>query len=79
MWMTLEFTNVYDGAEHISRSTVEVDAPPAESDDLEDWAGEYLYPHAGDGNAVDKDAGYFADIVACAERPELVGREFQWC
>lgn len=80
MQMTVEFTNVYDGEEHISRATVEVDAPPSEGDDeLEEWAEENLYPHTGDGNAIDKDAGHFADIVACAERPEMVGKEFQWC
>ena len=79
MQMTVEFTNVYDGDEHISRATVEVEDPPVDEDDLEDWAEENLYPHTGDGNAVDKDAGYFADIVACTERPDLVGKEFQWC
>lgn len=79
MWMTVEFTNVYDGEEHICRATVEVDAPPSDEDQLEEWAEENLYPHTGDGKATDKDAGYFADIVACSERPDLVGKEFQWC
>ena len=81
MWMTVEFTNVYDGEEHISRATVEVDTPPnsGDADALEEWAEENILPHTGDGNAVAKDAGYFADIVACEERPDLVGREFSWC
>ena len=76
--MTVEFTSVYDGEEHISRATVEVEAPPVDEDDLDEWAEENLRIHTGDGNAVDKDAGYFADIVTCAERPDLVGSEFSW-
>ena len=81
MWMTVEFTDVYDGEEHIRRDTVEVDTPPAstEEDALEEWAEENLLEHTGDGNAVDKDAGYFAAIVACPDRPDLVGKEFEWC
>lgn len=79
MWMVVEFTDVYDGEEHIRRDTVEVDAPPAGDGELRWWAQENLYPHTGDGNAAGKGAGYFAGIVACPERPDLVGREFQWC
>ena len=81
MWMTVEFTDVYDGEEHIRRDTVEVDTPPAatQGDALEEWAEENLREHTGDGNAVDKDAGYFAAIVACTDRPDLVGKEFEWC
>lgn len=80
MWMTVEFTNVYDGEEHCSRATVEVDTPPngGDEDALDEWAEENIRPHTGDGNATCEDAGYFADIVACADRPDMVGREFSW-
>ena len=79
MWMTVEFTNVYDDEEHIYRATVEVDAPPADNNQLKEWAEENLYPHTGDGKATSKHSGYFADIIACSERPDLVGKEFEWC
>lgn len=77
----MQFTNVYDGEEHINVCTIEVDTPPADvdADDLEEWAEDNLLPHTGDGHAVDQDAGYFVDIVACPDRPDLVGREFSWC
>lgn len=79
MWMTVEFTNVYDDEEHICRASVEVDEPPRDAAELREWAEDNLYPHTGDGNAVSKHAGHFADIVACAERPDMVGKEFEWC
>lgn len=82
MWMTVEFTSVYDGGEHIRRDSVEVEAPPVDLNDYDEWfewAEENLYPHTGDGKAVSKDAGYFAAITACADRPDAVGREFEWC
>jgi hypothetical protein len=81
MWMTVEFTNVYDGGEHIRRDRVEVDNPPVDTDDVDEWlewAEENLRPHTGDGKAESKAAGYFAAITVCTDRPELVGREFDW-
>ena len=81
MWMTVEFTAVYDGGEHIRRDRVEVEDPPINMDNIDgwvEWAEENLRPHTGDGKAVSKDAGYFAAITVCADRPELVGREFDW-
>jgi len=81
MWMTVEFTNVFDGGERIRRDRVEVDNPPVDMDDVgewREWAEENLRPHTSDGKAESKDAGYFAAIAACADRPELVGREFDW-
>lgn len=81
MQMTVKFTNVYDGEEHINSATVEVDTPPDvdADDELHEWATDNLYPHTGDGNAVDKHAGYFAAVISCPERPDLVGKEFEWC
>ena len=80
MRITVLITNVYDGAEH--PNTVTFDAPPAprSSDDeaMDDWAYENIFPRTGDGNAINKKAGYFAEIRACEERPDLVGREFEW-
>ena len=78
----MQFTNVYDGEEHINVCTVDVDTPPADVDDVDElfeWAEDNIWPHSGDGNAVTKDAGYFADILACPERPDLVGKEFSRC
>lgn len=79
MWMTVQYTDVYDDEEHIRRLTVEVDEPPANTDELDEWAWDNLHCHTGDGNAISQHAGYFAGIVACPERPDLVGKEFEWC
>lgn len=76
MLMTVKFTNVYDDEEHEHTQTIMVSAPP--SDDLTDWAETNILPHTGDGNAIAKNAGYFAEIVEFGDRPELVGREFEW-
>lgn len=77
MRVTVEFNDVYDGEEHVR--TEELDLPaPGREEDLEDWAFDHIYPRTGDGNAADKDAGYFTEITACSERPELVGKEFEW-
>ncbi len=79
MRINIDFTNVYSGEEHTHRASIDVEAPPSGEDALQEWADENLYPHTGDGNAADKDAGYFVKIVACEERPDLTGREFDWC
>ena len=77
MRMTVKFSDVYDGEEHVRTEDLDVKSPAA-GEDLEDWALNNIYPHTGDGNAVDKDAGYCTEITACGERPELVGEEFEW-
>jgi hypothetical protein len=78
--MTVEFTDVYDGREHIRVEQVNVEAPGADDDDLDDWAHDNIRPHAGAGfdDTGGSEAGYFANIKSCAERPDLVGREFEW-
>lgn len=77
MQITVDFTDVYGGEEHRRTETFDVPAPEA-LDDLEDWAGDNILPRTGDGNAVDKEAGYFTKITACADIPDLVGHEFEW-
>lgn len=76
MMMTVKFTDVYDDEEHERTQAIMVSAPP--SDDLEEWAETNISPYTGDGNAITKNAGYFAEIIECGDRPELVGREFEW-
>ncbi|KMV17549.1 hypothetical protein ACT17_14730 [Mycolicibacterium conceptionense] len=79
MRITVLITNVYDGAEYTD--TVSFDAPPAprsgDDEAMDDWAYDNIYPHTGDGRE-HEEAGYFAEIKACDERPDLVGREFEW-
>lgn len=78
MKITVLFTDVYDGAEY-PRTEV-LDVPPALSGDeaRSEWADEHLEQHTGIGNLTAKESGYFAEIQACAEQPELVGAEFTW-
>ncbi|UAK38409.1 hypothetical protein K8O93_00990 [Gordonia bronchialis] len=80
MKLTVKFTDVYDGEEHERVETIDVNEPSdlTFGDALDDWAYDEIFPHTGDGNAVDKDAGYFAEIIACDEAPGLVGQEFEW-
>ncbi|QWS68254.1 hypothetical protein SEA_VANLEE_138 [Gordonia phage VanLee] len=73
----VKFTDVYDGVEHERVAYVDVTVPDQDAD-IEEWADDQIRPHTGDGNAVDKDAGYFAEIVSFHARPDLVGREFEW-
>lgn len=74
MKVTVKFTDVYDGAEYPRTQTIDVPAPAG---DLDDWAYDSLFPLTGDGRPHDE-AGYFAEITDCAERSDLVGREFSW-
>lgn len=78
--LTVKFTNVYDGAEHVNTTTIDVEVPSDTDfdDDLDEWSYDNVYPHCGDGNAVNKDAGYFAEILDSPQEPRLVGREFEW-
>lgn len=80
MKITAQFTNIYDGEQHVHDETLDVPAPTAADfdDDLFDWSEDHLFPRTGDGNAADKEAAYFVVILACAACPELVGREFDW-
>lgn len=77
MQMTVEFTDVYDGDEKTRVRDIDVPAP-ATGADMDDWAYDNLFPHTGDGDHPSGNAGYFADVKACKDRPELVGREFTW-
>ncbi len=80
MEITARFTNIYDDEKHVHDETFDVPAPtPSDfDDDLDEWSEDHLFPRTGDGNAIDKDAAYFVDILACDSCPELVGREFAW-
>lgn len=81
--MTVDIENIYaDGYEACSTETVTVPSPPegwtpeiAEDDDG-DWAYDNLFVLTGVGR--DGDACYTVTIMACADIPELVGREFEW-
>lgn len=75
MQLTVKFTDVYDGAEHPRTETFDVPEPPG--DDIDGWAYDYIYARSGDGRS-HSESGYFAKITACAVRPDLVDREFQW-
>lgn len=76
MQITVKFTEVYDGEEPSPhRETFDVPEPVA---DLDDWAYVYIFPRTGDGAHPSGDAGYFVEVVACDQHPELVGREFEW-
>lgn len=77
MRIDVKFTDVYDGAEHPRTVTLNVPLPPAGSD-IEEWADDHLFPHTGDGNAINSTAGYYAEILDAPEAPFLNGREFDW-
>lgn len=76
MKITVRFTDVYDGAEYPRTDTFDVPAP-ASGEDIDDWAYDHIFPRSGDGRE-HEESGYFAEIKACAERPDLDGREFEW-
>ena len=79
MKLTVLFTDVYDGHEYRRTETIDTPAAPAdvESADFADWAYDNIHTRSGDGRA-HHEAGYFAEITACDERTDLVGREFEW-
>jgi hypothetical protein len=74
---TVEFIDVYDGQEHQRTEQIKVQ-PPEAGQDLDEWGDNEIRPHTGDGNATHDAAGYFAEITACDDHPELVGRTFEW-
>jgi len=80
MELTARFTNTYDGEEHVHDEILTLPTPTSVDfdEDLQEWSEDHLFPRTGDGNAIDQDAGYFVEILACAECPTLVGREFAW-
>ncbi|CPW71915.1 hypothetical protein [Mycobacteroides abscessus] len=75
MQLTVKFTDVYDGVEYPRTSSISVPDP---SGDIDEWADEYLRPMTGIRNMPHDESGYFAEIVECPGRPDLVGREFDW-
>ncbi|MDN5758633.1 MAG: hypothetical protein L0H59_08885 [Tomitella sp.] len=81
MQTTVEFTSIYvgDGSEHVRTKTLDVPQVPDvdDVDSREEWAEEHLCPETGVG-IEEGDAGYFAEVVACAGQPSLVGAEFEW-
>ncbi|MEZ5210754.1 hypothetical protein MYK68_05060 [Gordonia sp. PP30] len=80
MKTTIRFTNVYDGRVHVHDEEVDLAEPPSDVDDhdLSDWAADEIFPLTGDGKSAGKEAGYFAEVIQCPNRPELVGIEFSW-
>lgn len=88
MQVTVLFTDVYGGVEHPHTETFDVAHPPGwlpdaglgevDTFDLDTWADEHLYPHTGQGEFDNVEAGYFAEIISCEECPGLVGSEFSW-
>jgi hypothetical protein len=75
MRLSVEFTDVYDGEEF---RRVEVIDVPEPAEDVDEWAAEHVRPRTGDGQHTSGESGYFAKITSCVERPNLVGREFEW-
>lgn len=79
MQITVKFTDVYDGVESVHTDTVEVaPAPVGDETTLREWADEVLFEHTGSGNFDHDHAGYFAEVVACGDQPDLVGETFEW-
>lgn len=73
--LTIEVDNVYGGETHSNVQAVAVPSPEPDID-LDDWANEVLFQFTGTGR--EGYAGYFVKITECANRPELVGHEFEW-
>ncbi|MEB3023029.1 MULTISPECIES: hypothetical protein [Mycolicibacter] len=78
MRMSVMFTSVYDGAEQVRTDALDVEPPGVTEDEVAEWADEHLRPRTGEGNLTSRNPGYFAEIIECADRPDLVGREFTW-
>ncbi|MFA5709295.1 hypothetical protein [Mycolicibacterium sp.] len=76
MQITVKFTDVYDGTEYPRTETFDAPAPAADKD-IDDWAYDNIFPRTGDGREHDE-SGYYAKITVCSDRPDLVGREFEW-
>lgn len=80
MQVTIQFNDIYGGSDHIRVETLDVPAPDSTSTGaIEDWFCDDVFPHTGDGNAADDDtASYEVKVIACADYPALVGREYSW-
>lgn len=76
MKLKIKCTNVYAGEEIVNVQDVDVPAPDSDftNDELEDWGMEELMQFTGTGRTSGH-AGYFVEVLECAERPELVGFE----
>lgn len=74
--LTVKMENAYsDGYQSEQTHQVQFDAV-IDAEDL--W--EQLYEYTGDGHGVgrDLDAIYTASVLACPQRPELVGLSNEW-
>lgn len=71
----VKFTSVYEDGESWTNEVLCLTVPGPD-DDLDEWADDQLYPLTGTGRS--GAAGYFATISKFDERPDLVGREFEW-
>jgi hypothetical protein len=75
MQITIKATSSYANRTH--ERTVTADVPPAppasDEDDRDDWCGEYLLCHTGDGRGASEHGSYEVEVLACDDQPELVG------
>ena len=79
--------NVYDDGTITNEYDLDVEEPDLlvdklddvteQLDDEEDWAYRELFPWTGSGRE-SGEAGYFLEITSCDDRPDLVGRKFEW-
>lgn len=79
MKLKVHITNIY--ADDLIELDQDIDVPaPAHIDDeeeMEDWSLDHLMPLTGTGRTDANDpAGYFVEVLECAEEPALVG--FKW-
>lgn len=80
MQITVGFNDIYNGEEHIRIESFDVPLPSTDDvdDGYLDWSTNCIFPRTGDGNASNKEAGYFVLVTACSDFPRLVGTEFEW-
>ena len=78
MQITIKAKSAYAGRAH--EKTVTADVPPAppasgedDEDERDDWFGEHLMCHTGDGLGGSEHGVYEVEVLACDEQPELVG------
>ncbi|KMV17548.1 hypothetical protein ACT17_14725 [Mycolicibacterium conceptionense] len=79
MQITFRAETTYSDGTTTEELTMDVpEAPPRVGDDLDngdlsDWADEFLLSHTGDGQHPGEDGLYEVEVLACPERPDLVG------
>ena len=79
MKLTLKIDNTYSGATITNTETIEAPAPPLDTNDMEEWSDDYLFPYTGtDASRSNDTAVYEVTITRCDEFPSLVGRTFEW-